>query len=134
MSTTISERLKALREARSLTQEQLNQRLEPFLRKREKGSKKGGGRWISERENGKARVSVEDAEAIAQALGYASAFIILEGEHRELLGRLSELRPEDATFVLRLSRALPRLTDAERTLFLNMAQSVLDRGEDHDQS
>lgn len=127
---TISERLKALREARDLTQDQLNQRLEPLLRKREKGSKVGGGRWISERENGKARVSVEDAETIAQALGYSGAFVILEGGHGQLLSVLTELRPEDTTFVLRLARALPRLSEAERTLFLNMAQSVLERGED----
>jgi transcriptional regulator with XRE-family HTH domain len=123
---TIGERLRELREARGLSQPQVVERIESELRKRSKGYSKGSQRWLSDREVGTAKTSVEDAELVCRALGYSGGFVILEGDQGELVRTFTEAHPNDAALSLSFLRALPHMTPRERAMFANMVQQVLD--------
>lgn len=66
--------------------------------------------WVSRRERGKPEPTVEDAILIAEGLGYAAEFVILEKEHRELLSAIVGLSPDDAGLALRFLSVFGRVS------------------------
>lgn len=97
--TPTSTRLRQLREA-----------LDPVPGQEEIAARVGEGQmWVSRRERGKPEPSVEDAIRIAEALGYAADFLILDRKHAELLAMMGEASPEATTYALRLLALFPQL-------------------------
>lgn len=109
----IGERLRRVREARGISQDALGRQL---------GRNQ---RWISQRETGQVRTSVEEAEAIAAALGYSADLAIAPaGSMDRLLDAAAEASPEDIERAADLLEALPRVSPTVRQMVLGMLASA----------
>lgn len=100
-------RLRAVREARGITQREMAQLVgwsQPTL---------------SQRETGQTRLTIEQAEAYARALGIQITFVVREEpapllpEHQELLHRLEALLPRLPDVVVRTMRREAEEWEAE---------------------
>jgi transcriptional regulator with XRE-family HTH domain len=121
----IGERLRALREIKTLSQGEIEKRT-GLLRC-----------YISRVENGHTVPSIETLEKLARALEVPLYQLFYDGEEPPELPNLPERKtadeiawgasPEEARFMTRMARLLERLTDNDRRLLLHMAQRMAER-------
>jgi transcriptional regulator with XRE-family HTH domain len=67
--------------------------------------------WVSRRERGKPEPTVDDAIRIAEALGYAADFLIVDRKQGELLSRLGAASPPATAYALRVLDLFPELNE-----------------------
>ena len=121
----IGERLRALRETKSLSQGEIEKRT-GLLRC-----------YISRVENGHTVPSIETLEKLARALEVPLYQLFYDGEEPPELPNLPERKtadeiawgssPEEARFLNRMARLLERLNENDRRLLLHMAQRMAER-------
>jgi transcriptional regulator with XRE-family HTH domain len=121
----IGERLRALRETKSLSQGEIEKRT-GLLRC-----------YISRVENGHTVPSIETLEKLARALEVPLYQLFYDSEEPPQLPNLPERKtadeiawgssPEEARFLNRMARLLERLNDNDRRLLLHMAQRMAER-------
>jgi transcriptional regulator with XRE-family HTH domain len=121
----IGERLRALRETKSLSQGEIEKRT-GLLRC-----------YISRVENGHTVPSIETLEKLARALEVPLYQLFYDSEEPPQLPNLPERKtadeiawgssPEEARFLNRMARLLERLNENDRRLLLHMAQRMAER-------
>ena len=121
----IGERLRALRETKSLSQGEIEKRT-GLLRC-----------YISRVENGHTVPSIETLEKLARALEVPLYQLFYDSEEPPVLPNLPERKtadeiawgssPEEARFLNRMARLLERLNENDRRLLLHMAQRMAER-------
>jgi len=121
----IGERLRALRETKSLSQGEIEKRT-GLLRC-----------YISRVENGHTVPSIETLEKLARALEVPLYQLFYDSEEPPELPNLPERKtadeiawgssPEEARFLNRMARLLERLNENDRRLLLHMAQRMAER-------
>lgn len=108
----IGERLRQLREG-----------LQPKVSQETLGARLGRNqRWVSYRERGQVETSVEEAEEIVRALGFAGAFVI--GPESGAIDRLSGADPRDVELAVRLVAVLPELTVEQRDMVVGIVSLI----------
>jgi transcriptional regulator with XRE-family HTH domain len=118
----IGERLRALREAKGLSQGEVEKRT-GLLRC-----------YISRVENGHTVPSIETLEKLARALEVPLYLLFYDNEEPPQLENLPERKtadeiawsssPEEARFLSRMAKLLDRLSETDRRLLLHMAQRM----------
>jgi len=121
----IGERLRALRETKTLSQGEIEKRT-GLLRC-----------YISRVENGHTVPSIETLEKLARALEVPLYQLFYDSEEPPQLPNLPERKtadeiawgssPEEARFLNRMARLLERLNENDRRLLLHMAQRMAER-------
>jgi transcriptional regulator with XRE-family HTH domain len=121
----IGERLRALRETKSLSQGEIEKRT-GLLRC-----------YISRVENGHTVPSIETLEKLARALEVPLYQLFYDSEEPPELPNLPERKtadeiawgssPEETRFLNRMARLLERLNENDRRLLLHMAQRMAER-------
>jgi transcriptional regulator with XRE-family HTH domain len=121
----IGERLRALRETKTLSQGEIEKRT-GLLRC-----------YISRVENGHTVPSIETLEKLARALEVPLYQLFYDSEEPPELPNLPERKtadeiawgssPEEARFLNRMARLLERLNENDRRLLLHMAQRMAER-------
>lgn len=121
----IGERLRALREAKGLSQGEIEKRT-GLLRC-----------YISRVENGHTVPSIETLEKLARALEVPLFQLFYDNEEPPQLTNLPERKtadeiawgssPEEARFLGRMAKLLGRLSETDRRLLLHMAQRMAER-------
>ena len=121
----IGERLRALRETKSLSQGEIEKRT-GLLRC-----------YISRVENGHTVPSIETLEKLARALEVPLYQLFYDGDESPELPNLPERKtadeiawgssPEEARFLNRMARLMERLSENDRHLLLHMAQRMAER-------
>ncbi|HVB98863.1 MAG TPA: helix-turn-helix transcriptional regulator [Candidatus Dormibacteraeota bacterium] len=121
----IGERLRTLREIKTLSQGEIEKRT-GLLRC-----------YISRVENGHTVPSIETLEKLARALEVPLYQLFYDGEEPPALPNLPERKtadeiawgssPEENRFLGRMARLLERLNDNDRRLLLHMAQRMAER-------
>lgn len=86
-----------------------------------------GQMWVSRRERGKPEPTVDDAIRIAEALGYAADFLIVEHKHRQLLAALGAADPAATTLALRVLAAFPHLDEVSLFVFHSVLLKIEER-------
>ena len=109
-------RLKELREAARISQDALGKAI---------GKNQ---RWVSYRERGVARISVEEAKLIANSLG-KSAGLVIADDIGAFLEAVEGAPPADVEAAALLLRALPHMDQQLREMVIAMFEMALEKGE-----
>lgn len=108
--TTIGERLRDLRG--TLSEAEVGRRLGKSQM------------WVSRRETGEARTSVEDAQAIAEALGYTAELVIAPRSEGSLYTAAVEAGADYTAIAIRVLRALPHVSGELRRMFIGVLEQL----------
>lgn len=80
--------------------------------------------WVSRRETGEVEPTVSEAILLAETLGYSAELLILEKQHRELIGILGRLSATQASDALRLLVLWPHLDETALNVIDALLQTV----------
>jgi transcriptional regulator with XRE-family HTH domain len=108
---TIGEKIRAMRKAAGLTQEQLAQRAGGHPQK-----------WVSSRERETAGTTTVEAELLAQLTGHRAELVVVPVADSDLIEALGGLDPEGARVALRIAKIWPDLDAFMRDSLINALQ------------